>query len=138
MFIQNVSYHEVQHGTHPRADVLIQIVDPGLDFPVPSNDRIFKEIHKFEFSDVERESDVAWENRMSPEQAQEIAKILTAALANEYDVIVHCVAGLCRSGAVAEVGVMMGFEDTGVYRQPNVHVKTGLMRTLGMIPDYYE
>ena len=138
MFIQNVSYHEVQHGTHRRGDVLIQIVDPGLDFPVPSSDRIFKEIHKFEFSDVERETDVAWEHRMSPEQAQEIAKILTSALANEYDVIVHCVAGLCRSGAVAEVGVMMGFEDTGVYRQPNVHVKTALMRTLGMIPDYYE
>ena len=138
MFIQNVSYHEVQYGTHRRADVLIQIVDPGLDFPVPSNDRIFKEIHKFEFSDVERETDPVWEHRMTAEQAQEIAKILTAALANEYDVIVHCVAGLCRSGAVTEVGVMMGFEDTGVYRLPNVHVKTSLMRALGMIPDYYE
>lgn len=138
MFIQNVSYHEVQHGQHPRADVLIQIVDPGLGFPEPSNDRFFKEIHKFEFSDVERETDEAWEHRMTEQQAQEIAKILTTALANEYDVIVHCVAGLCRSGAVTEVGVMMGFEDTGVYRQPNVHVKTSLMRTLGMIPDYYE
>jgi predicted protein tyrosine phosphatase len=138
MFIQNVSYHEVKYGTHRHADVLIQIVDPGLDFPVPSNDRIFKEIHKFEFSDVERETDVAWEHRMTEQQAQEIAKILTAALANEYDVIVHCVAGLCRSGAVTEVGVMMGFEDTGIYRQPNVHVKTSLMRALGMIPDYYE
>lgn len=138
MFIQNVSYHDVQHGTHRQADVLIQIVDPGLDFPDPSYDLVFKEIHKFEFSDVERETDCAWKFRMTTEQAQEIAKILTAALANEYDVIVHCVAGLCRSGAVAEVGVMMGFEDTGIYRLPNVHVKTSLMRALGMIPDYYE
>jgi predicted protein tyrosine phosphatase len=42
--------------------------------------------------------------------------------------MVHCVAGLCRSGAVTEVGVMMGFEDTHRYRNPNVFVKKMLMR----------
>lgn len=138
MFIQNVSYHDVKCGSHKYGDVLIQIVDPCVEFPTPAPDRIFKEIHQFEFSDVERETDIAWEFRMSEEQAQQIAEILKNAYANEYNVIVHCIAGLCRSGAVAEVGVMMGFEDTGAYRQPNIHVKSSLMRALGMIPDYYE
>lgn len=75
---------------------------------------------------------------MSEEQAQQSAEILKNAYANEYNVIVHCIVGLCRSGAVAEVGVMMGFEDTGAYRHPNIYVKSSLMRALGMSPDCYE
>jgi hypothetical protein len=49
------------------------------------------------------------------------------------DVVVHCHAGVCRSGAVCEVGVMMGFQDTYVFRAPNLLVKHGMMRTLGML-----
>jgi predicted protein tyrosine phosphatase len=47
------------------------------------------------------------------------------------NVVVHCMAGLCRSGAVAEVGVMMGFDDTERFRSPNLMVKHSLMRALG-------
>jgi hypothetical protein len=41
--------------------------------------------------------------------------------------------GVCRSGAVAEVGVMMGFRDVGNWRAPNSMVKRKLMEQLGMI-----
>lgn len=136
MFIQNVSYFDVMHGKHPDGDVLIQIVDPCVEFPVPKKYWAFREIHKFEFSDVERETDVAWEFRMNETQAREIATILRNAKSNNQSVIVHCIAGLCRSGAVAEVGVMIAFEDTGVYRQPNLHVKHSLMRELNLTTDY--
>ena len=51
------------------------------------------------------------------------------------NVVVHCHAGVCRSGAVAEVGITMGFEDTGVFRAPNLMVKHKLMKALGMTYD---
>jgi hypothetical protein len=51
------------------------------------------------------------------------------------NVVVHCFAGICRSGAVTEVGVMMGFEDTGRFRAPNLLVKHRMMRALGWTYD---
>jgi hypothetical protein len=51
------------------------------------------------------------------------------------NVVVHCYAGICRSGAVCEVGVMMGFQDTGRFRSPNLLVKHGMMRALGWTYD---
>jgi hypothetical protein len=51
------------------------------------------------------------------------------------NVVVHCFAGICRSGAVCEVGVMMGFNDTGRFRAPNLLVKHRMMRALGWTYD---
>jgi hypothetical protein len=51
------------------------------------------------------------------------------------NVVVHCFAGICRSGAVAEVGVMMGFDDVGRTRIPNLLVKHRMMRALGWTYD---
>jgi hypothetical protein len=47
------------------------------------------------------------------------------------NVVVHCFAGICRSGAVCEGGVMMGFNDTERYRSPNLLVKHRMMKVLG-------
>ena len=41
--------------------------------------------------------------------------------------------GVSRSGAVAEVGTMMGFRDVGNWRAPNPMVKKKVMEYLGMI-----
>lgn len=49
------------------------------------------------------------------------------------NVIVHCHMGICRSGAVAAVGVMMGFNDVGSHRIPNLLVKHRMMAALGWI-----
>lgn len=137
-YILNVSLSDVARGKHPHrdGDILIQIVD-DKDF-FPKSPYKFKKIHKFVFSDVTNPEDEAWEYRMSEKQAKEIAAILKKALKEKRNVIVHCVAGLCRSGAVAEVGIMMGFEDLGSTRMPNTYVKKLLMKELGMIPEYYE
>lgn len=73
------------------------------------------------------------EAKITQEQAKEIVGILQNAMENGQNVIVHCNAGLCRSGAVAEVGVMMGFSDTFAPRIPNLMVKKYLMRELGWL-----
>ena len=75
---------------------------------------------------------------ISDEQAAEIVQLLKHALDNRMNVVVHCYAGLCRSGAVAEVGVMMGFRDCGRTRIPNLRVKHKLMKQLGWTYDANE
>lgn len=137
MYIQNVSLADVTNGTHRGVGdntMLIQIVDPDMVFPVPK--QIFKESHQFKFLDLERDDeciDPTW--KISDSQAEQLVGLLQHALENRMDVIVHCVAGVCRSGAICEVGVMMGFDDTGVFRNPNLLVKHKMMKVLGWTYD---
>jgi len=79
--------------------MLIQIVDPGMEFPTPMHK--FKETHQFQFLDVEEKDPVDDEAmRCSHEQAAELVRLLQHALDNHMNVVVHCHAGVCRSGAV--------------------------------------
>jgi hypothetical protein len=61
--------------------------------------------------------------------------LLRHALDNYMHVVVHCHAGICRSGAVTEVATMMGFTPTDRFRQPNLRVKHKMMRALGLTYD---
>ena len=144
-WIQNVALRDIQTGFHinpgPNA-MLIQILDPCMEFP--TSQHAFREIHQFEFLDVEADGltnlgDGEWtdmsEFAVTPEQAEKLVSALKHALEHEMNVIVHCVAGVCRSGAVAEIGVMMGFDDAKAYRQPNLLVKHLMMKSLGWTYD---
>lgn len=126
-FIENIAMADVKDGYHYDAGpdgVLIQIVDPDMDFPAPKF--AFAHVHQFRFLDLEEAHPLA----IQPEHAQAIVRALEAAWAAGASVIVHCHAGVCRSGAVAEVGCMMGFEDTGRFRAPNLLVKSKLIEVL--------
>lgn len=141
-FIQNVSKSDIARGHHFDAgenSMLIQIMDPNEDFPIPLYN--FKEVHKFEFLDIEDDGmtnmgDGSMTNMgefaITDEHAREIAKLLKHAKENHMNVIVHCHAGVFRSGAVTEVGVMLGFNDTETFRCPNRLVKKKLLKALGM------
>lgn len=136
-WIQNVSLSDIQKGFHMDPGInamLIQIVDPGYIFPTPKYQ--FRETHQFEFLDIE-EKDFALNEAMrcSHEQAAELVRLLQHALDNHMNVIVHCHAGVCRSGAVCELGVMMGFRDTEGFRAPNLLVKHRMMKALGWTYD---
>ncbi len=144
-WIQNVSMSDVKRGLHFEAgenSMLIQIVDPAYEFPTPLKQ--FREVHQFEFLDVEADgltnngegewSDVG-EFACTQEQADRLVELLQHAMDNRMNVLVHCHAGVCRSGAVCEVGVMMGFDDTEVFRSPNLLVKHLMMKRLGWTYD---
>jgi len=138
-WIQNVSLADIPKGYHVRVgenSMLIQIVDPCMTFPVPKHQ--FKEIHQFEFLDLERDDSYGEEFKINDEQAKSLVQLLQHALESRMDVIVHCVAGVCRSGAVCEVGVMMGFSDTEAFRNPNLLVKHKMMKVLGWTYDENE
>ncbi len=132
-WIQNVSLSDVRRGHHIRVGenaMLIQIVDPDMEHPEPMHN--FKEVHQFKFLDIEENDECIDPNwKIQDEQAEQLVSLLEHALENKMDVVVHCVAGVCRSGAVAEVGVMLGFGDTDVFRSPNLLVKHKMLRALG-------
>ena len=132
-FIQNVSMSDIKFGHHlyePDQTILIQIVDPGVEFPDPK----FKfpaGIFQFEFLDAEDDSKFDEDFLFSESDAKSIANILRLALCGDVNVVVHCHAGLCRSGAVAEIGIMLGFKPTIRTRIPNLRVKRMLMKEFG-------
>ncbi len=140
MWIQNVALADIPKGHHVAVkenSMLIQIVDPCMEFPTPKHK--FKEVHQFEFLDLEKDDmPDAEEFKVTDAQAPELVRLLQHAFDNRMDVIVHCVAGVCRSGAVCEVGVMMGFQDTEVFRSPNLLVKHKMMKVLGWTYDEQE
>lgn len=139
MWIQNVALADIPKAHHVRVgenSMLIQIVDPAMEFPTPLHK--FKEVHQFEFLDLEKNDPYGEEFKITDEQAIELVRLLQHALDNHMDVVVHCVAGVCRSGAVCEVGVMMGFQDTEAFRSPNLLVKHKMMKVLGWTYDENE
>lgn len=136
--IENVSKADAKNGNHTDMGdnaILIQIGDPASYFPNPK--AAFRYIDRFEFLDAE-DSDAeeyGEEPLISDYQANMLVCILQNALTDGMNVLVHCHAGICRSGAVVEVASMMGFTPTDRFRQPNLRVKHKMMKVLGWTYD---
>lgn len=116
------------HANFGSDAVYIQIVDPDMDHYTAAFN--FKEVYQFKFLDVE-EGDLPY-GKITQDQADQLVKILSNAFINGQNVAVSCVVGVCRSGAVAEVGTIMGFSETNAYRQPNLLVKKLMLKSLGL------
>ena len=128
MWITNTSRKNIESGNHafvPDNTILISIRDICTEIVDARQD--FQNIYDFEFQDSD-DSELG----IQLPQATEMATILQSAADLEINVVVNCVAGICRSGAVVEVGTMIGFRDIGAHRLPNVRVKTMLMQALGI------
>ena len=139
-WIENVAAADIPMRYHHEAgqnSMLIQIMDPASTWwPEPAHD--FREVYRFEFLDAEDGDGFPDEAKISDGQAAEIVGLLKHALNKNMNVVVHCMAGICRSGAVAEVGTMMGFQDCERTRIPNLRVKQKLMKQLGWTYDSTE
>lgn len=128
-WIENVSLEDIKKGHHFDAgsnSMLIQIVDPDMDFPQPFH--AFRETHQFQFLDLEEPGfinlgDGTWSDMsefvISDKQAKDLVSLLKHAFEQRMNVVVHCHAGVCRSGSVCEIGHMIGFTDTDKFRLPN-------------------
>lgn len=134
LWIENISRFDCKMGHHldplQRETVLIQIIDHDEVFPIPARQADFVSIHQFVFDDVEDRFDI---NCITDYQAKRLANILKEAFEDERNVVVHCHAGICRSGAVVEVGTHLGFEVVpGRNRLPNYLVKKKMLDALGL------
>ena len=130
-FITNISRQEIIDGTHEDAgenSMLIQIVDFFDTFPEPKYN--FKYVLQFKFDDIE-----TGPTAISDRDAGLIADALLVAKERNVNVVVHCFAGLCRSGAVVDVGVELGFNPPDRVRLPNTLVRQKLRKCLGMSID---
>lgn len=128
-FITNVSRQEIITGEHEDAgenSMLIQIDDFDGNLPMPKKD--FKVTLGFLFDDIEEDGPRA----ISDRTAEYIADALRYALDNHMNVVVHCYAGICRSGAVVDVGVELGFNPPVRMRIPNTLVRSKLRKKLGL------
>lgn len=133
-YIENCSADDISNGKHYDAgsnSMLIQIMDPPGDFPTPKYK--FKEVYQFQFLDIE-DCDPADDPEMyiSVEQSKELVRLLHRALDNSMNVVVHCWAGVSRSGAVVEVATHMGFYAVEKFRSPNTRVIRLMMQELGL------
>ena len=140
-WIENCAAADIPLGLHHDAgpnSMLIQIMDPDTTWwPTPKHD--FAEVHRLKFLDIEEDGltnngDGSWTDMsklaITQEQADEIVRLLQHALHKRMNVVVHCFAGVCRSGAVAQFGAELGFNDVENYRSPNTLVLDKLHRAL--------
>ena len=130
-YIENIAAIDCQSGNHmdpgPNT-MLIQITDPVGWMPTPKY--TFETRRYYRFADAEV-GDKMEQFGITDEQAADLVKDLQYALDNNMNVVVHCVAGICRSGAVVEVAEMMGFAKCENFRVPNMMVKYKMMKVLG-------
>lgn len=138
LFIENVSLHDIIEGYHidcdSRQTVLIQIIDYEMkDYPTPKHLSKFSDVYQFRFDDTEDVFDI---NCITDSQATAIADILRDSFNNRKNIVVHCHAGICRSGGIVECGIALGYSDVE-YRQriPNVLVKRKILQCLSLLID---
>ncbi len=129
-WITRCSFSDIEVGRHkePSNCVLIQIVDPDVEFPEPRFKSLFKKIYRYKFLDIE-EGEGKW--AISDDQASDIANIIELCLVTNTNILVHCTMGVCRSGGVCEAAESIGFQYLhDGFLCPNLTVKRMIMKEL--------
>lgn len=140
-WITRCSLKDITNGNHinPENCILIQIVDICMEYPKPLYEDKFLQIHGFELMDVD-EGDEDWDTvGITKGQSWLMAYILYNAYKAGYNVLVHCVMGVCRSGGVCEAAESMGFEylRNDKMNMPNILVKSKIMQHLREINEIH-
>lgn len=126
MKIANLSLEIIESGYIPpdKNTILISITDIGYNANIKETNYV--DIHRFQFEDIEQEEVDAkfeqndlipnWATIISDKQAYKIYEILLNNLFKN-NIIVHCSAGVSRSGAVTEAALKIGY---GLYDFSNL------------------
>ena len=124
MKIQNVSRAAIMAGEHIPAKFLISICDPDQEYA--QHGKEFDHILRLKFWDTNDMVDGCFQE----DHAKSIIDFLEKAIEMDSDVVVHCNAGICRSGAVSQIGGILGFQEVRGTQSPNVLVKNLCNRIL--------
>lgn len=71
-------------------------------------------------------------NYLSGDDIESITSVIKRAKEDNKDLIVSCIAGLSRSGAVVQAAVDFGFIDAGSHRKANIDILLDLKSSLGI------
>ena len=111
-YVQNVSFDDVKkliiHNDCSNT-LLISLTDNDMPYPTHLGFDFWSAVY-YQFLDVD-----------GPQYNQAIS-----------DVLVHCMMGVNRSGAVREVAEILGFEVIGQKQGYNAYVKTKLIQAAGL------
>lgn len=100
--------------------IMIQVFDDGCSVSPPEGfERIVNSFHQYEFNDIDAPFDGFEHCIIDDGDAKSIASVLLSAKKNGQNVIVHCFAGVSRSGAIVQAAIDIGFKDPETYRAPN-------------------
>lgn len=109
----------------------------GEETPFSPNALATGKVLVMRFDDIQTE--IPGLKLFSTEQARQIREFIEN-IPKGQTILIHCTAGICRSGAVAEVLDMVLNEDSkeffkdNPYILPNTHVKSLLLREFGITP----
>lgn len=113
--------------------VCVSITEPGRKAKLPR----FDDLLRLEFQDYDGERKHPEDAVLfSPQRAARTARFLRKHRDAGRNIVVHCAAGISRSGAIVEAALeaFREYEDRGWPRFPNGHVKRLMKRALGLIP----
>lgn len=148
MWIANKGEAWIEINEPPPNTVLISITEPGRKARTPKG---YLDILRLEFQDYDPSPlpdptsglhGTAFRKipddavLFTPTQAAGIVRFARKHRENGSNILVHCAAGISRSGAVAEalLQAFPDYEDAGWPRHPNGHVRSLMKRALGLVP----
>lgn len=129
-YVQNVSFDDVKKliiHNDCKNTLLISITDNDMPYPTHLGFDFWSAVY-YQFLDVYGPE---YKQAISEGQAKGIIQWLEFAKRHNKDVLVHCMMGINRSGAVREVAEILGFEVIGQKQGYNAYVKTKLMQAAG-------
>lgn len=132
-WIANIGEGAAEQWTPDGNTVCISITEPGRKARLPKFVDLIRETFQ-DFDGVKPSHEGAV--LFTPNQAARIARFARKHRDQGRNILVHCAAGVSRSGAVADalLCAFQEYEDRGWPRHPNGLVRSLLKRALGLVP----